>query len=87
MIAVVSIVLAGCVKAAALPDKPNRHVVDMTGTLQNHDVEELDKRLDIISSIILASISFASALVAIILARIALLFAENEEKREFREIS
>lgn len=45
VIAVVSIVLAGCVKAAALPDKPNRHVVDMTGTLQNHDVEELDKRL------------------------------------------
>ena len=43
-----------------------------------------DKRLDIMSSVILASVSFASALVAIILARTALLFAENEEKREFR---
>ncbi len=43
-----------------------------------------DKRLDIMSSVILASVSFASALVAIILARIALLFAENEEKREFK---
>ena len=43
-----------------------------------------DKRLDVMSSVILASVSFASALVAIILARTALLFAENEEKREFK---
>ncbi len=43
-----------------------------------------DKRLDVMSSVILASVTFASALVAIILARTALLFAENEEKREFK---
>lgn len=65
-------------------------VLTLLGIYLNGDVDQFlqrdkdDKRLDIISSIILASISFASALVAIILARTALLFAENEEKREFR---
>lgn len=43
-----------------------------------------DKRLDVMSSIVVASVTFASALVAIILARTALLYAENEEKREFK---
>lgn len=43
-----------------------------------------DKRMDVIGSIFGTSVAIASALVAIILARTALLFAENEEKREFR---
>ena len=43
-----------------------------------------DKRMDVIGSIFGTSVAIASALVAIILARTALLFAENEEKREFK---
>lgn len=45
-----------------------------------------DKRMDVIGSIFGTSVAIASALVAIILARTALLFAENEEKREFQKI-
>ena len=45
-----------------------------------------DKRMDVIGSIFGTSVAIASALVAIVLARTALLFAENEEKREFQKI-
>lgn len=60
------------------------------GILLNDDIEGFfwgktdDKRLDVMSSVILASVSFASALVTIILAKTALLYAENEQKREFK---
>ena len=45
-----------------------------------------DKRMDVIGSILGTSVAIASALVAIFLSRIALQFAENENKRGFKEI-
>lgn len=45
-----------------------------------------DKRMDVIGSIFGTSVAIASALVAIFLSRIALQFAENENKRGFKEI-
>lgn len=44
-----------------------------------------DKRMDIIGSIFGTSVAIASALVAIILARQALIYTENEDKREFKK--
>lgn len=45
-----------------------------------------DKRMDVIGSIFGTSVAIASALVAIILAKVALKYTENESKREFQKI-
>lgn len=48
--------------------------------------EDEEKRMDIIGTIIASSIAFASALVTIMLATVAIKYADNQARKEFKEI-
>ncbi len=48
--------------------------------------EDEEKRMDIIGSIIASAIAFASALVTIMLATVAIKYADNQARKEFKEI-
>lgn len=58
----------------------------MKGDFGKYLFENIDKRMDIIGTMFTNSVSFASALVTIMLATIAIRYADNQTRREFKDV-